>query len=119
MVVTKFDALGRIALPVKAADQLGLTENSKLLITVTEADRFILLRPTQEEPQSFESAKEMKHNQSEMIQKPADTWRYIRKLDDKQRVVLPLTMRELLGWTECTVLRIVLKEEAVYLEAVE
>lgn len=119
MVVTKFDALGRLTLPVKAADQLGLTENSKLLITVAEADRFILLRPTREEPQSFESAKEMKNSQSEMIQMPADTWRYIRKLDHKRRVVLPRTMRELLGWTESTSMRIILKEEAVYLEAVE
>lgn len=119
MRVTKFDALGRLTLPVKAADQLGLTENSKLLITVAEADRFILLRPTQEEPQSFESAKEMQHNQSQMIQKPADAWRYIRKLDDKRRVVLPRTMRELLGWTERTAMRIVLEKETVYLQAIE
>ncbi|MDF3005880.1 MAG: hypothetical protein K0S22_2352 [Oscillospiraceae bacterium] len=31
MVVTKFDALGRLTLPVKAADQLGLTENTSCL----------------------------------------------------------------------------------------
>ncbi|MEA5134903.1 MAG: AbrB/MazE/SpoVT family DNA-binding domain-containing protein [Candidatus Fimivivens sp.] len=116
---TNFDALGRLTLPVKAADQLGLTENSKLLITVAEADRHILLRRTQEEPQSFESTKEMKHSQSEMIQKPADTWRYIRKLDDKRRVVLPRTMRELLGWTERTTMRIILENETIYLQAIE
>lgn len=78
-----------------------------------------MLRRTQEEPQSFESTKEMKHSQSEMIQKPADTWRYIRKLDDKRRVVLPRTMRELLGWTDSTALRIVLENEAIYLKAIK
>lgn len=119
MGVTKFDALGRLTLPVKVAEQLGLSENDKLLITVAEAEKRIVMRPTQEEPQSFDSAEEMKHNQNEMLRKPAGAWRYIRRMDNKRRVVLPRSMRGLLGWTQGTYVRIVLKKDAVYLEAAE
>ncbi len=115
----KFDELGRLTLPTEAVAQFGLRENNKLLITVVEASQRMLLCPTQEEPQPFESAQEISRFCDGMKLKPVGEWRCVRRMDDRRRVVLPKIMRALLGWSEETCLRVDSDDSALYLEAVE
>lgn len=96
-VMTTFDALGRLTLPVAAVAQFGLDENSRLLIAVIETEKRLLLRPTQEMP-PVACVMEMERMQAVMLLQPAGTWRYIRALDDRRRVILLRPMREWLGW---------------------
>lgn len=114
MEVTKFDALGRLTLPIEMAAQFRLCENSRLLMTVSESEKHLLLRPTQEEAQPADCAEDIRQTQVRMLQKSAGEWRYIRALDNRLRVVLPRVMRELLAWAEHTRLKIDSDDDAIY-----
>ena len=109
MGVTKFDELGRLTLPAEVAQQFGLDESSRLLITVAVTEKRMILSPTEEEPQLVQM--------QEQMQQHIDKWRYIRALDDQRRVVLPRSMREWLGWAPDTNLKIILDNDAIFLEA--
>ncbi len=115
MEVTTFDALGRLTLPVAAAAQFGLNENSRLLITVIETEKRLLLRPTQEMP-PVACVMEMERMQAVMLLQPAGAWRYIRALDDRRRIILPRSMREWLGWSEQTHLRVGSNDDGIFLK---
>ena len=114
MEIANFDALGRLTLPIEAAAPFGLGENSRLVITMPEAENRLLLRPIQEAP-PVASMAEIKQ-QADMLRQPAGRWRYVRALDDRRRVVLPRPMREWLGWSEETRLQIGLAGDALYVQ---
>lgn len=79
MGITKYNKLGRLALPIEAMVHFGLKGNDRLPITVSVASRRIMFRPTQEEPEAIDSAAAMKRLLEQMRRQPADERRYIRR----------------------------------------
>jgi len=101
--------------PLKMAAQLGLCENSRLLITVRETEKRMILRPTRE-MLPIATVAEMERMQAAMRRQPAGTWQYICALDDRRRVILPRSMHEWLGWSEETRLRVGSNGDVIFLE---
>ena len=98
--------------------QLGLCENSGLLITVLTVQKRLVLRPTHQAPPRVDRAEDINKLRAAMREQSVDEWRYIRALDNRRRVVLPRPMREWLGWSEQTRLQIGLDDDALYVQEV-
>ena len=118
-MTTNFDELGHIILPPDVIRQFDLTPPSNLMITLDEPHTRIVLFPTQESMPHFETGREIYEYQAPMLRLPTSQWRYIRRMDIKNRVVLPRTMRHVLGWTEDTELHIFTNGTAIYVEQVK
>lgn len=115
MGVTNFDTLGRLTLPAEAMAQLGLCENSGLLITVLTAQKCLVLRPTHQATPPLNCAEDINRLRA-IREQPVEKWRYVRALDNRRRVVLPQSMREWLGWSDETRLQITLNNGAFYVQ---
>ena len=119
MQTTNIDALGRIRLPPNIIRQFSITNQPNLLITLDEPNLRIILCPTQENRVHLNTGREIYEYQAAMLILPPSRWQYIRGTDDLGRIVLPLTMRSLLGWTEKTALSISYDSQNIFIQVTE